>query len=266
MDTSQAETPERICPACSKPGSGEFCTHCSEVMSPQRLSISHIIKSIPDVFFDLDQGLFYTIKTMFTRPGETIRRYFDGERQKHYKPLKFVLFIGGLYAFLFISFDIHGSSSGVYENLLKDTAEGQLRGKLLDQFTAKWTSVIMLIQFPLIALFTWMAFRKKRYYYGEHFAANAFIIGEVSLYQVLLFPVYYLLNGTAWVDTIGGLYSLWILFYYTYAFYDWIYHRKTVAGFLISFFLVLGLFLLVSLVTFFISPILFYGKMAIWGE
>jgi len=266
LTTAAEEETENLCPACAQPGTGGYCSHCSERMVPERITIKSVLKSIPDVFFDVEHGLFYSIKMLFKAPGETLRRYFKGDRQRHYKPLKFVLFIGGLYAFLFISFNIHGNAPGVYEGLLKDTAYGRVTGQQIDLFTAQWTSVIMLIQFPVIAFVSWLVFRKRKYFYGEHFVANAYFIGEVSIFQLLMFPLYYGLNGTRWIGVINNFYLLWIIAYYTYAFYDWLYFRKTTRGLLISITLVVCLIIMISALTFILSPLLYYIKLALWGS
>lgn len=266
LENTNAESPERICPSCHKPGSGTFCTHCSEVMDPRRITMKSMVTSVPDVFFDVEHGLFFTIKTMIMKPGETIRRYFNGDRQKHYKPLKFILFIGGLMAFLFVSFNIHANYTGgdVFRTSIYTNAK--INERLLVQFTIQWTSVIMLIQFPLIALASWLVFRKPKYFFGEHLTANAYFIGEVLIYHILLFPVYYLANGTQWITVLYNFYSLWIVAYYTYAFYDWIYSGKTTGGFFKSLLFVICTFIFISLLTVDISEVLYILKMKLWGS
>ena len=111
-----------ICACCGQKSTGEFCMHCGESTSHPRLSLRVLIKSIPDVFFDIEYGLLYSIINLLKRPGDAVRRYFEGDRMRNYKPLKFILFIGGLYALLYIRFNIHGDFSDFYGQLLNDTA------------------------------------------------------------------------------------------------------------------------------------------------
>ncbi len=82
------------CPCCDTLSDGQVCKHCGENLRPKRITFYNIIRDIPDVFFDVDNGLFYTMRTFLLRPGKEIRKYFAGDRKRHYKPLKFVLFIG----------------------------------------------------------------------------------------------------------------------------------------------------------------------------
>ena len=260
-----AEHIERRCPCCFEQGTGNYCTHCGEDMNVERITLPAVFKSIPDIFFDVEHGLFYSIKMLLLHPGDTVRRYLGGDRKRHYKPLKFVLFLGGLYAFLFINFNIHSANTGMYESIMRNSNNSVETGKHLDQFGEQWNSVIMLIQFPFIALFTWLLFRKRKYHYGEHLLANAFFIGEVALYNIILFPVIYFVNGTIWVDRITAFYGLWVLIYYSYAFYDWLYQKKTVRGFFISVGLVICVIFLVAILSLIMVPVLFILKIKITG-
>jgi hypothetical protein len=231
-----------ICPACHLESAGKVCMHCGENLYPKRITMASILKSIPDVFFDIEHGLFYTARTFIRRPGKEIREYFAGDRLKHYKPLKYITFIGGLYAFLFIKFDI---DNGVEKSPFYE-------------FGDQWTSLILLLQFPLIALTTWLLFRKRKYTYGEHLVANAFIIGECSLFNIILFPLYLSFNGTFGVDILQTIYIFFILGYYSFSFYDWFYERQSKRGLAISIAFVFCLFIMILIYTFIIQALLFY--------
>src|SRR5665647_1724940 len=124
-----------ICPCCGQKSNGEFCMHCGEIIKHQRLSLCTLINSVPDVFFDVESGLFYSILNLLKRPGTVVRRYFAGDRSRNYKPLKFVLFIGGLWALLYIRFHIQGDSSSFYEQIFNDAKTGRNTGKNMDQFS-----------------------------------------------------------------------------------------------------------------------------------
>ncbi len=236
------------CPACKRESGGEVCMHCGETLYPKRITFARLLQSIPDVFFDIESGLFYTARTFLTRPGTEIRQYFAGDRSKHYKPLKFILFIGGLYTFLFVKFDINN---------------GQKQSGF-DEFGLQWNSVILLFQFPLIALTTWLLYRKRKYTFGEHLVANAFIIAEVSLFSIILFPLYYIFNGTQVIDVLQTLYLLFILCYYPYAFYDWFYQKKTKRGLFISIGFVIIIFIAIMIFTYLLQLILYY-LFNLWG-
>lgn len=232
-----------LCPACGLESGGELCMHCGENLVPKRVTVATLLHAIPDVFFDIDHGLFYTMRSFLTRPGKEIRSYFAGNRKKHYKPLKFVLFIGGFATLIYSRFVFtNGSPQSKFES-----------------FGITWNSLILMIQFPIIAFFTWLLYKKQQYTFGEHLVANAYLIGEVLLFYIALFPLYYWLDGSSSIIIAQLLYPIFILLYYSFAFYDWFYNRKGSAGLLLSFVLVLLLMIFIAIFTYFIQAILYYS-------
>ena len=240
IDNGSKITP---CPACGLKSGGELCMHCGESLVPKRITVATLLHAIPDVFFDLDHGLFYTMRSFLTRPGKQIRSYFAGNRKRHYKPIKFVLFIGGFATLIYSRF--------VFTN-------GRPQSNF-ESFGITWNSLILMIQFPIIAFFTWLLYRKQQYTFGEHLVSNAYLSGEVLLFYIALFPLYYLLDGSSSIIIAQLLYPMFILLYYSFAFYDWFYIRKGSAGILFSFVLVLLLMIFIAILTYFIQAILYYS-------
>ena len=103
-----------------------------------------------------------------------------------------------------------------------------------------------------------MVFKKQRYTYGEHLVANSYIIGQVSLCNIALFPFKWMLNGQPGVVAFDLIYVIFIIWYYTFAFYDWFYNRKGTNGMLLSLALVFGIFLVVLLFTVVAEVLLYY--------
>ena len=191
-----------------------------------------------------------------------VREYFVGNRRRHYKPINFFLFTAGLVVLLFLSFHIHGTeNSSVYTSIMEDKE----LGKKLDAFNDKSLSLILFFQFPIVALFTWLFFRSRKYYFGEHLVANAYFIGEVSLAKILLFPAYLIFNGTDTIETLDDIYAGLVVVYYVYAFYDWLYFRKTWKGFFFIFFFVVIVYFLVMAITLFLIPLLYAIKVKFFG-
>ena len=51
--------------------------------------------------FHFDNGVLYTAKQLFTRPGNSIREYIDGKRVRHFKPISLVILLATVYGFLY---------------------------------------------------------------------------------------------------------------------------------------------------------------------
>lgn len=261
METNDNYYTEKKCPACGKLSPGKYCMHCGELLEHERITVKHFAKSIPAVFFNVGNTFFYTVFELVKRPGHMVKKYFAGNRLHHYKPINFFLFIGGIVALLFISFHIQPEDTKIYENLIDDK---ELAGQL-DNFNSHYLTAILFAQFPIIAFFTWLFFRKREHYFGEHLVANAFFIGEVELYKIILFPAYLIVNHTSTVDTLDDIFAFLVVGYYVYAFYDWLYNRKTWKGFFIILIFVVLLYLFIMILTIFLVPALYFIKQGISG-
>lgn len=250
---------EKKCPACGKMSPGNYCFHCGEKLEHGRVTFFQFLKSFPEIILHVGFNIFYTIYELIRRPGQMVKGYFAGNRKKHYKPINFFLFIGGLVAVLFISNHISPPDSKMYEEWLDDKDLGQQ----LDKINTEYLTGILMLQFPIVALCTWLFFRKKEHYFGEHLVANAYFVGEVSLIRIIFFPIYYFNNKTDVVDTMDGIYVILTIVYYIYAFYDWLYDRKTWKGFFITVLFVVVVYFFVMLITVLaLIPLLYLFKQA----
>jgi hypothetical protein len=261
METNEKYHIEKKCPACGKLSPGKYCMHCGELLEHDRITLRHFLKSVPEIVFHVGFNIFGTIYELIRRPGKMVKAYFAGNRLRHYKPINFFLFIGGLVAVLFIGYHISGPDSKMYEDWIDDKELGQQ----LDKFNNAYLTAILLVQFPIAAFFTWLFFRKREHYFGEHLVANAFFIGEVSLYKIVLFPIYLIFNKTSTVDILDDVYALFVVGYYVYAFYDWLYDRKTWKGFFITLIFVVLLYAFIMTVTLFLVPGLYFIKTGLSG-
>ncbi len=242
------------CPACGKITPGNFCTYCGENLEPKRFTTIEFIKGFPEIIFGMDFNIFRTIYQLVIRPGQLVTSYFYGNRKKYYKPLPFFFTIGGIVLLLFLSNNIVGPDPKMYEEYLDDKVLGQQ----LDKINQDSLTGILMLQFPVIAIFTWLFFRNRKYKFGEHLVANAFFIGEISITRIILFPLYYIYNKTQVIDALELVYVFVTAGYYIYAFYDWFYNRKTWKGFFIIVIFVILLYLLIQIITLlFLIPLLY---------
>lgn len=247
-----------ICKGCGNNSNGNYCTQCGEYLHPERFTIKKIASSIPDVFLEVEHGLFYTIKELFKNPSAAIASFLAGNRSKHYQPLKFVLIMSGLYALLFIYFDIHGVE-GVYGGVT-DANNAQL----LEEQYVKCQSIINVFSLPFLSLLTWLFFRKNMYY-GEHLLMNCFIIGIVLFIQVLCFPIMLLKNGTVWVDWINDILTLATVYIAARTYYG-LFYEKNKRNLVIAIFKTLIIILTLAFWYFVTSPFIIILKMNLLGE
>lgn len=247
------------CPACGKMSTGDYCMHCGEKLEHDRVTLKKFLFTVPEIILHVGFNIFDTIYELIAHPGKMVKGYFAGNRKKHYKPINFFLFIGGLVTVLYIGNHISGPDAKMYEAWIDDKE----LGKQLDKINTNYLTGILMLQFPVVAFFTWLFFRSRKHYFGEHLVANAYFIGEVMLIRIILFPVYYFYNKTVVVDNLDLVFAILTVCYYIYAFYDWLYNRKTWKGFLIILVFVVLLYFFVQILSLLLLiPLLYLFKMA----
>jgi hypothetical protein len=248
------------CPACTQESNGgDYCYACGEHLHPQRASLKQIALSIPDTFFDIDNGLFFTIRSLTVNPATTLRKYFNGDRSRHMDPLKFLLYMSAIYALLYFYFDIQ-SPTGLYEGMA-DTANE----KFMNEQFIKCQSFINVFSLPFLSLCTWLIFKKSGMYYGEHFLLNAYLVGLALFFQILLFPISLLGNGTAWVDAMDNVSMIVVLTWCTITYYG-LFFTPSTKNMVVAAAKTFAIVFLLAIFQFITSPFVITLKLKIFGD
>jgi len=130
--------------------------------------------------------LGYTSWQLLVRPGHAIREYLQGRRVRHFKPTAYVIVLAGIYGILSHFFDLHviDPSPAFAKIGFEDTNEWII-------MHYAW---IALLSVPLFAVGSFIAFRRERLNFAEHFVINAFLAGQRFLVLIAALPLLYLLG------------------------------------------------------------------------
>lgn len=216
------------CKNCNTIVKQHFCPNCGQKASTQRFTVK---SALIDVFFDnvleVNKGLFYTIKQLFFRPGNSIRDYVQGKRINYRNYIELLLititvsYFLGEYVTVQIS-DLLGNEN-MYEGANKLVKE-------FGRFSSEHTKLYMLMLIPINAVFSFLWFKKAKQNYMEHlvmitYKSSAELI--ISTFFVII-TIFYsdttvlktLLNV---VSVIILLYSIWFLYQYfsSYGYKKW---------------------------------------------
>ncbi|GAB5401834.1 MAG: hypothetical protein Aurels2KO_00650 [Aureliella sp.] len=83
-----AEIPNtRVCPTCATPRSGEFCNNCGQRQLSERVKFWGMIYDLIERLTDVEQGLFFTIRSLFRNPGQVAKDYVSGKQKCYVNPL-----------------------------------------------------------------------------------------------------------------------------------------------------------------------------------
>lgn len=173
------------CKNCNQKTNGKFCTHCGQKTTVERINLSNFLKELSSSVFQINKGLFYTLKELFVRPGHSIRDYLSGKRKYHFKPIAYAFTLSTLYFLL--SHQLEG------QTYLDDGLEGFLNydSNLGDNqlATVKWLvknyAYTILLFLPIYALASFIAFWGTGFNYLEHIVLNAYITGQQAIFYTI---------------------------------------------------------------------------------
>jgi len=208
------------CPSCGIENRTDFCPACGEYQHPERFSFGKVIADVPNAVVNFERGLPYSIRSLAVHPGATVKEYLGGARSRHYRPLNFVFLVGGLYTLLFSLADIQGVMAPINE---QTASKWEV---FIQEQSLQYQAFLILFQLPFFSLVSWLLFRKRGFFYGEHLIGNAYMVGEISIFQLVMFPFYAWMNNSVGVDILNFVYLLFMMSYAFFMYYDWFYNRK----------------------------------------
>ncbi|HSY76139.1 MAG TPA: DUF3667 domain-containing protein [Bacteroidia bacterium] len=193
------------CKNCGFHYKGNFCSNCGQSAETHEMNFHFLWHDIQHGLLHVDKGLFYTIKELLTRPGNSIREFIEGKRAKHFRPFSLVLILAGIYGIIYHYFHMN-----MFENKIVVSGTGKEIDDLRDtvqkviEWLAEHYEIVALAQLPVYATGTYLAFRKSGYNYVEHLVINAFLTGQRLIVQIVFFPLFYFFRDTKWLGNIEG--------------------------------------------------------------
>lgn len=194
------------CKNCTADLDGNFCKNCGQKAKTERLNWKYVSDEAKYVFLHFNGGLMYTVKALFTRPGDSIREFIEGKRVHHYKPILLLFVLAGTYGLL-----IHYVNFEAYTAMIPKTPEEKMaldiQKKVMEWFVDHY-SLIELLQLPLYSLCSYLAFRKWGYNFIEHVIFNTFAAGQRLVANIVLVPFLIVMSNFAkefmWAITMVG--------------------------------------------------------------
>jgi hypothetical protein len=201
------------CLNCDTIVEGKFCKNCGQKISTQRFSLISIFDyAVFSGIFSLNKGIVFTVKELFTRPGHSIREYVEGKRVNYFNGFTLLLLLLTLTYFL-------DEFSGL--KLADVTAEGSEEfANLLEEFMKEYPRIIYLLNIPLLAISSYLLFRKSNYNFAENIVAGTYIISAqiILTLPLQLLTIFY--NNVEVIKIIYNSYSVITAIYSFWFFYQ----------------------------------------------
>jgi len=185
---------KNTCKNCNSLNINNFCSDCGQPVFKTRFTIKYFFKSLLSAF-DLEKGFLYTAKMLFIQPGKVTNDYINGRTKPYFNPLKYLLVVGGIYAFLILWLGIFDAGletvSGIYAH-----GPAQENSEKLLRLQEKWLhfyrqiiNFIPLLMIPFISIATKRFYKSRGLLYGEHLIINSYIFVQTFLILIFLTPL-----------------------------------------------------------------------------
>jgi hypothetical protein len=179
------------CKNCNHIYTGHYCSNCGQTSQTHRLNFHFLWHEIRHSLFHFDEGILYSGKQLFTRPGDTIREFIEGKRVKHFKPISLVIVLASLYGLLYHYFHISFVVAST-----TNSSEAGIDAVKFNEWIGTHYAWTTLLTIPLYTIGTSIAFRKQGYNLVEYFILNTFKASQKLFVHLALFPLLYYFNGT----------------------------------------------------------------------
>lgn len=80
-----------VCPNCGIERAGPYCHECGQRFRDGRLRTRELLRDAAQHVFDVESGLWRTVRHLTTRPGAMVRDYVRGQRKQYVNPVTYLL-------------------------------------------------------------------------------------------------------------------------------------------------------------------------------
>ena len=182
---------QHLCKNCEHTFAGNFCSNCGQKTNTVRLNWAYLKDEANYTILHFNKGFMYTIRELFTRPGDTIREFLEGKRVKHYKPLLLVFVLAGINGYLSLQMDLNRMMQQ-YSNPKVNSVIMAEYTKVMHWFFAHY-SMFEILALPIVSLASWLSFKKWGYNYIENIIINCFASGQRLIFSTFCLILYLLL-------------------------------------------------------------------------
>lgn len=163
------------CKNCDQVINENFCSNCGQPAALKKID-SHYISHEIQHLLHFEKGSFYTVKELIVRPGQSIRTFLTENRNKHIKPVAFLIFTSLIYTLIAHYFHIDDTKS------LEQTPYAKSKGVMaILHWIESHYGYANILMGGFIALWIKIFFKKYGYNIFEITVLLCFVMGEGML-------------------------------------------------------------------------------------
>ena len=201
------------CLNCGTEFEGNFCPECGQRADTKRFTIRFIFTNLLQAILSNDGGVWITLKSLFTRPGQMMVDIINGKRKSYFSPFPMLFLTLSLYV---IIFSFTGSKKEAFESMMiDDPLEISIDSTTVDsnadiklnavnkfkhyvslslKFYQNNYAICFIFTIPIYILAARLSFgrkNRKRYNWGEYCIPMVYSLVLLVLYRCLMSIVFY---------------------------------------------------------------------------
>lgn len=209
------------CINCGQELTGKYCANCGQAADTHRYDFKLLIKDFFDVFYKFKSSIYHSIRMSFSHPVQSINNYLTGKRIDFYSPFRYVFFISVVNSFLLIN--------SVSLTTIPVQPDDPFTEKFIKLYLGNM-SIIDMFEIPIISLFTFLLFRKRKLNYPENLVANCFIFGNIFIVNIFITIIQWLLHSNLlFIEATDELF-FWFTAMYPIIIYTMLFKENLLAG------------------------------------
>ena len=158
------------------------------------ITMRYLLLGIVGVF-NIESGFTYTIYSFLKKPGKAFVNFLGKDRYRFANPFRLAFIITAIATFLTFQLNVYGelnegfddfqegynsaASTNQFQEIKNDSA-------IINQFFKDYSNIFLLISIPVLAIFSFLFYRKRGYNYAEHLVLNTFIYSITTLFYIIL--------------------------------------------------------------------------------
>ncbi|SFU61787.1 Protein of unknown function [Pustulibacterium marinum] len=238
------------CLNCQSVVVGNYCSNCGQAAKATKINNKYLFREVPEAIFNLEKGFWFTLWEIMKNPVKVTKAYLNGRRANYYKPISLLLLVVSAY---FIVFKLILPKGAYLEKLASldsrygsDAVANEAQAMIYD-YMFGYPIFIYLVSLPIFAFGFYLAFKKYKYSFGEHFYISVILMIYhlmISSIPTLLLTYFFGFETGSFLSM--GFYIVYVFFYYFFykehgvSFFESLW-RVVWGGFLICVFGIVGI-------------------------
>ena len=122
------------CLNCDTEFEGKFCPECGQRADTGRFTVRFIFENLLKAILSNDGGVWITLKSLFTKPGQMMVDIINGKRKSYFSPFPMLFLTLSLYV---IIFTFTGSKENKYDELYSGDAKKEIKKEINKEITTE---------------------------------------------------------------------------------------------------------------------------------